>query len=59
MDAKEIHDGALEAASSSESASPPVLPFSPSKVLAKCIVQLELVGVVDKVVQKHWNSFRF
>lgn len=57
MDAKEIHDGALEAASSSESASPPVLPFSPSKVLAKCIVQLELVGVVDKVVQKHWNSF--
>jgi hypothetical protein len=34
-----------------------VLPFSPSKVLAKCIVQLELVGVVDKVVQKHWSSF--
>jgi hypothetical protein len=57
MDAKDIHDGALKAASSTESASPPVLPFSPSKVLAKCIVQLELVGVVDKVVQKHWNSF--
>ena len=57
MDAKNIHDGALEAAASSESASPPVLPFSPSKVLAKCIVQLELVGVVDKVVQKHWSKF--
>ena len=57
MDAKDIHSGAVEAAASSNSAAPPVLPFSPSKVLAKCIVQLELVGVVDKVVQKHWNKF--
>ena len=59
LDAKDIHEQALvdaesEAGSSSES---PVLPFSPNKVLAKCVVQLQLVGVVDKVVQQHWSKF--
>ena len=34
-----------------------MLPFSPNKVLAKCVVQLQLVGVVDKVVQAHWSKF--
>ena len=61
MDSKIIHDNALQASIHEENGTnavvQPTLPFSPSKVLAKCIVQLELVGVVDKIVQKHWSSF--
>jgi hypothetical protein len=60
LDAKDIHEEALARAESEDgggSSESPVLPFSPNKVLAKCVVQLQLVGVVDKVVQKHWSKF--
>ena len=55
-----MYEDALAAAEREDEASTseaPMLPFSPNKVLAKCVVQLQLVGVIDTVVQKHWKRF--